>query len=103
MSRHANYRNDLLADLRNDPEFAAEYLSAAKADSKEAFLGALRDLAEAQVGMKAIAKRAKVNRESLYRALSKRGNPTVNTVDSVLDALGLETRFIVKRSAKRSR
>lgn len=103
MTRHVNYRDDLLADLRNDPEFAAEYLSAAKADSKEAFLAALRDLAEAQVGIKTVAKRAKVNRESLYRALSKRGNPTVKTVDSVLDALGLETRFVVKRTAKRSR
>ena len=70
--RNRNYRNDLLDDLRNDPEYAAGYLSAAKAHSKEAFLVALRDVTEARMGMKKAAKAAKVNRENLYRALSQK-------------------------------
>ena len=42
-----DYKADLLSDLRNDPSYAAQYLSAAKRDSKEALLMARRDVAEA--------------------------------------------------------
>ena len=97
MKRNEDFKADLLDELRNDPEYAAEYLSAAKADSREAFLVALRDVAEAQKGMKRVAKEANVNRENLYRAFSKKGNPRVDTLDSVLDVLGIETRFVPKR------
>lgn len=103
MTRHVNYRKDLLADIRNDPEFAAEYLSAAKADSKEAFLAALRDVAEARAGMKALARRSRLNRESLYRALSRNGNPSISTLDSVLNALGIEQTFVAKRAVRKKR
>jgi DNA-binding phage protein len=48
--RSEDYLADLLAELRRDPEFATEYLSAAKADSNEAYLVALRDVAEAGKG-----------------------------------------------------
>ena len=102
MKRNANYKTDLLAELRSDPEYAAEYLSAAKADSKEAFLVALRDVAEAQKGMKTVAREAKVNRENLYRALSRNGNPSIATLDSVLAVLGIEVKFVRKRSPSRS-
>jgi len=42
-----SYRDDLFADLE-DLDYAATYLSAALNDSKEVFLLALRDIAEAQ-------------------------------------------------------
>ena len=99
MPRSANYKADLLDDLRNDLDFAAQYLSAARADSKEAFLVALRDVAEALMGMKKVAQEAQVNRENLYRALSKEGNPRIDTIDSVLSVLGMEYTFVPKRSA----
>jgi probable addiction module antidote protein len=101
MRRNENYRDDLLADLRNDAAYAAAYLSAAKADSKEAFLVALRDVAEAQSGMKAVAKAADVNRENLYRALSKEGNPRIDTLDSVLEVLGVEMIFVPRGNGRR--
>ena len=50
MKRGEDYKSDLLADLRNDPDYAAQYLAAAKADSKEAFLIALRNVAAARKG-----------------------------------------------------
>jgi probable addiction module antidote protein len=93
MSRNEDYKADLLADLRSNLGYATEYLSAAYADSPEAFLVALRDVAEAQKGMANVAKKARVNRESLYRTLSERGNPTLNTVGSVLEALGIAVKF----------
>jgi probable addiction module antidote protein len=40
-------------------------------------------------GMSQIARRAGISRESLYRALSKQGNPEFNTIIQVMSALGL--------------
>ncbi|WP_374258928.1 addiction module antidote protein [Aquabacterium sp.] len=79
--------------LRDDPEFANEYLAAALDEASEpggqaALLAALRHIAEAQ-GMSAVAERAGMPRESLYRALSPRGNPTIKTLLAVLKAAGL--------------
>jgi probable addiction module antidote protein len=94
MRRNADYKAGLLADLRDDRAFAAQYLSTAFADSQEAFLVALRDVAEAQKGMARVAAQAKVNRENLYRTLSKTGNPTLSTVGSVLSVLGLKVLIV---------
>lgn len=81
----------LMAELRDDPAFAVEYLRAAleeSADEPSVLLIALRRVAEAH-GMQRVAERAGVNRESLYRSLSPRGNPTVKTLSAVLKAVGL--------------
>jgi probable addiction module antidote protein len=94
MPKNIKYKADLLADLRDDLGYAGEYLSAAYADSQDAFLVALRDVAEAQKGVGRVAKLAKVNRENLYRTLSRHGNPTLSTVTSVLDVLGLAMRIV---------
>ncbi|WP_297326033.1 DNA-binding protein [Nitrosomonas sp.] len=66
--------------LQNDPSFADEYLTGALDEAnqpggREALLAALRHIAEAQ-GMATVAERAEIPRESLYRALSTKGNPT---------------------------
>lgn len=79
--------------LRADPDFANEYLAAALEEADEpggqvALLAALRHVAEAQ-GMAAVADRAGIPRESLYRALSPKGNPTIKTLLAVLGAAGL--------------
>ena len=76
--------------LRRDPKFAAEYLKAAMEDDGEprALLLALRHLAQAQ-GIARIAKAAGIERESLYRALSLRGNPRLSTLLAVTKAIGL--------------
>jgi len=36
-----------------------------------------------------VAKRAGIPRESLYRALSSRGNPTIKTLLAVINGVGL--------------
>ncbi len=81
----------IVEELRRDPEFAAEYLKAALEDTDEprVLLVALRHLAEAKGGMAKIAKDAGIERESLYRALSARGNPRLSTLTAVTKALGL--------------
>ena len=80
--------------LRQDPAFADEYLAVAMEEAdqpggREGLLSALRHVAEAQ-GMAAVAARAGIPRESLYRALSPSGNPTIKTLLAVLDAAGLK-------------
>ncbi len=93
MPRNLDYKSDLLEDLRKDSEFAAAYLSAAMSDSRESFLVALRDVAEARKGISKLAAEANVNRENLYRSLSKEGNPTLDTFTAILAALGLQLKI----------
>ena len=79
--------------LREDPAFADEYLAASmeaidEPGGQEALLQALRHVAEAQ-GMAKVAERAGLPRESLYKSLSAKGNPTLKTLLAVLNAAGL--------------
>jgi probable addiction module antidote protein len=84
-----DYESALIASL-SDPVEAAAYLEAAIAEGdREALLMAMRNVAAAHGGMAAIAAQTGLSRESLYRSLSKRGNPTIATLSSVLSATGL--------------
>ena len=86
--------DDTVVDmLRADPGFAAVYLATAmdeaeKPGGQAVVLAALRQIAEAQ-GMASVAARAGLPRESLYRALSPRGNPTLKTLLALVHATGL--------------
>lgn len=89
MARITEYQKDLIESLK-DPQEAAAYLNAALEEGdKESFLLALRNIAEANGGMKAVADKAHLNRESLYRTLSRRGNPEVKTLFNLLHGVGL--------------
>jgi probable addiction module antidote protein len=80
-----------VAQLRKDPALAAEYLRAALEDDDEprVVLVALRHIAEARGGIARVAKAAGIQRESLYRALSPKGNPRLSTLVAVAKAVGL--------------
>lgn len=82
----------LIEMLHEDEEFAVEYLRAAFEDDSDprVLLNALRQVAEARGGLARLAKRAGLPRESLYRILSAKGNPTLNTLNAVTRALGLK-------------
>lgn len=87
--RTRSFRAQLLKDLA-DPREAACYVSAALDDTDEdMFLIALRDVAEAR-RMSTVANEAGVSRESIYRMLSKTGNPTHSTLRGILKALDLK-------------
>lgn len=83
----------VLKDHLSDPEQAAKYLTACYEEGPEEFLQALRDVVDAQGGMSRTAKLAGLNRESLYRQLSRRGNPSLASLNAVLTSLGLKLRF----------
>ncbi len=66
------------------------YLEAAmEGNDPKHIASALGDVARSQ-GMSEIARKAGVGRQALYAALSENGNPTLETLTSVLSALGLQ-------------
>jgi probable addiction module antidote protein len=83
----------VLQEHLSDPGQAAKYLTACYEEGPEVFLQGLRDVVEAQGGMSRAAQLAGLNRESLYRQLSRRGNPSLSSLNAVLTALGMKLRF----------
>ncbi len=89
---YQNFSDYHLEKLQN-PQEARTYLAVALEDyekhgDREAFLLALRDVAEAYGGMRKLAQATKLNRQNLYKALSKEGNPRLETVGAILQTLG---------------
>lgn len=84
------FRNTQVEMLK-DPELAALYLEEALVDGDiELFKLALKNVADAKLGgMSALSKSTDITRESLYRALSAKGNPRLETLTKVLHAVGL--------------
>jgi probable addiction module antidote protein len=92
-----SYREDLLKRLAN-PEYAALYLKASLDEtledgSMEVFLLALKDVVEAKGAVQAIASDADISRQHLYRLLNGTGNPTLETLSAVLQAVGIAIDF----------
>lgn len=102
MPRSQPYQDDLLQALK-DPHEAAAYLSAALEDGNEqVFLLALRNLVDATIGMTELAHNAHLNRESLYKTLSEKGNPHLSSIRSILDGLGYRLTIEVSSSTSDS-
>lgn len=84
--------------LRNEAEVAA-YIEAMLEDGDaRAVPVALRTVAEAVGGMAALANKTKLSRETLYRTLSERGNPRLDTLTAILAAYGM--RLSVRSTGK---
>lgn len=84
------YRESLLQSLK-DLDLAAAYLNVALEEGElEYFLIALRNVADAHGGLKKVASKAKLNLTSLYRMLSKSGNPNLDSLESLLSAMNLK-------------
>ena len=94
MNRAVPYKNILLESLKN-PVQAAAYLKSVAEDGDIYFLlKALRNVVEAQGGFTKLARKTKLNRGHLYKALSKRGNPEITTLESILNVFGLQIGFL---------
>jgi probable addiction module antidote protein len=75
--------------LKN-PKTAALYLDEFLKDGDiKLFMIALKHVAEARGGVAQLSKKTHLNREALYRTLSKNGNPRLDTLTKVLAAMGL--------------
>lgn len=77
-----------VAELLDSPAAQADFLSAALASGDSAEIAhALGVVARAR-GMTAVANTAGLGRESLYKALRRSGNPELDTLVKVVNALG---------------
>ncbi len=80
-----------------------------KAEDKEThklLLIAIRNVVIAQGGMSRLAEKARLSRESLYKTLSARGNPHLDTLMTIFKTLGFEFRLAAieqKKSVKRAK
>jgi probable addiction module antidote protein len=91
MARTKARRRDATEHLKTERDMVA-YLEAALEDDDPAlFTAALGDIARAK-GMTEIARKAGLGRESLYKALSRDGNPEFATILKVVHSLGLRLR-----------
>jgi probable addiction module antidote protein len=76
--------------LRKDAKHSAAYLEAAiETGDPGDLMAALRDIADAHGGVSHIAKTTGLGRETLYRTLSKKGNPQLSSLIPILEAVGL--------------
>ncbi|MBI2337117.1 MAG: putative addiction module antidote protein [Deltaproteobacteria bacterium] len=105
MKKVKNFRQYHLEKLKT-LKAARVYLEVAleefeKDHDKDTFLQAIRDVAEAQGGLSLLAKRAGLNRQNLYKALSARGNPQFDTIGAILQALGfrLSVELLSRKAA----
>lgn len=91
-NRTSDYHEQLINLLKNKKK-ATLYLQVAleeyeEDNNTEAFMLALRNIAESQGGINTLAKKTSLNRQNLYRTLSSRGNPRFTTLGNIIRALG---------------
>ena len=78
------------AEALKSPEAITAYIEAAFEDGDPAIIAAvLGDVARAK-GMSEMARQSGVSRETLYKAFSENGNPTLETLTAVMHSLGLK-------------
>jgi probable addiction module antidote protein len=91
------YKWDPVRHLKTD-KARATYLAVALEEGDPALIAAvLGDIARSK-GMARVAKKAGLGRESLYKALSKGGNPKLDTLVKITQALGLRLSAMVDKS-----
>lgn len=90
-----------LDERLSDPVYAIEYLnSILEENDPDLLLLGLRDVARAH-GFTYMAESAGLNRESLYKALSKGKNPRIGTILDLFSAMGYRIRLEPAKKTKR--
>lgn len=89
------------ADYIHNGAELAEFLQELLADGDARMIPvALRTAADV-LGMAELARRTGLSRETLYRTLSERGNPRLDTLGTILDAFGLRLSVQPARRSQR--
>ncbi len=77
------------AEFLDCPESAQAYIDEAVATGDAAFITESLGVVAKAKGMSELASQTGLSRETLYRTLSRRGNPNLNTLLSITKALGV--------------
>ena len=88
--KHASSVPFRAADYLRTRADVAGYIEAMLADGDARVVPvALRTIADARGGMRALAEETGLSRETLYRTLSAKGNPRMDTLATILHTFGL--------------
>ena len=91
--------SDYLMEKLKDPELACEFISQAIEQNAPEYLKiALGDIVKAY-GVSYISEQTGINRQAIYKMLSKNGNPTHKNLIAILAVLGLELTVRPRRIA----
>ena len=100
MKKAIDYQNYLLDTLK-DPTEAAGYLNAAlEGGDLTVFLLALHNVVRVNGGMKALAEKTQKSRTSLYKTLSKSGNPYLGNTNDILNTMGMHLSIVAENKKK---
>ncbi len=98
MSKGTEFKKHLSKKLL-DPDFAAEYIVAALEEKDSDFLNqALADVVKAH-GISDLASETGIARQAIYAMTSKKGNPTLQNINKLLNAIGLEITVRPKKAS----
>ncbi len=87
--KSTSYQDYLINSLK-DPREAAGYLNASlEGGDIDVFLLALQNVVKANGGVSDLAKKTHKSRTSLYKLLSKKGNPYLKNTKEILSAMGM--------------
>ena len=99
MSRKYRKYTEVLDEMLQDPQFAAEFLSdALQEEDFETFLMSLRDVVRVHGSISSVAKESQISRGTLYNLFSENKNPKIQTLLALLHYLGYELKVTRKRS-----
>lgn len=103
LQKHTKSHHEALRESLQHPEEAYAYLQEAllayQEDGEVSYLlRALRNVAEAQGGVAKLADKTQLNRQHLYRMLSHKGNPRLDTLGQLLKGLGFQLSLAPHRS-----
>lgn len=78
------------AELLDSPESVAAYIEAAFEDGDPALITHALGVAARARGISQLARDAGLSRDAMYKAFQPNGNPTLQTLTSVMKALGMK-------------
>lgn len=93
MANHLDF-NDYMREELSDLDYARGFLQVSLEEAEKdgdyrAFLLAMRQVIEIH-GATKIARESEISRRNIYKAFSEEGNPTLETLGSVLHSLGMK-------------
>ncbi|MFI5305477.1 MAG: DNA-binding protein [Nitrospiria bacterium] len=93
--KSVDFKNYLIEKLK-DPELAVTYLNEhfryQGPERKKHLLLGIKNVIKAQ-GFTILSRKSEISRRTLYKAFSETGNPTVETLLTLLDTIGVSIRF----------
>lgn len=93
MNKTVSHHKFLMKFLSNKEKAVAYLNSVAEEGDIQYLLKALRNVVEAQGGFTNLARKTRMSRPSLYKAISEHGNPEISTLETILKVFGIRIGF----------